>query len=63
MVPITLLGTGDIMPNKQENKLFPGHVHVIIHPPIPPSSAASMMEASHSAIASSMPHELVHYDQ
>ena len=59
VVPITLKGTGDLMPNKKEYLLYPGKVEVVIHPAIPPSDAESMMKASYDAIASELPPELI----
>lgn len=59
VVPITLRGTGDLMPNKREYLLYPGKVEVIIHPAIPVGNADDMMEASYKAIASSLPPELI----
>ena len=58
VVPITLLGTGAIMPSQQEHKMYPGHVHVIIHPPVQPAAADAMLQAARQAIASGMPAEL-----
>lgn len=55
VVPITLVGTGDLMPNKREYLLFPGKVDVVIHPAIAPGDADKMMEAAYQAIASSLP--------
>ena len=54
MVPITLLGTGAIMPNKQEHKMYPGHVRVIVHPPVEPKAADSMMQEAKAAVASAL---------
>ena len=59
VVPITLMGTGDIMPSQQESHMYPGHVHVIIHPPVAPASAEQMLNSSRKAIASAMPPHLV----
>jgi 1-acyl-sn-glycerol-3-phosphate acyltransferase len=59
VVPITLKGTGDLMPNAREYLLYPGRVEVVIHPPVPPSDADSMMNAAFTAIASSLPPEMV----
>jgi 1-acyl-sn-glycerol-3-phosphate acyltransferase len=59
VVPITLRGTGDLMPNKREYLLFPGRVQVVIHPAVPPSDADTMMRAAYDQIASSLPPELI----
>ena len=55
VVPITLVGTGDLMPNKREDLLFPGKVDVVIHPVVAPGDADEMMEAAYKTIASSLP--------
>jgi 1-acyl-sn-glycerol-3-phosphate acyltransferase len=34
VVPITILGSGDVMPSGREGRLHPGHIKVIVHPPI-----------------------------
>ncbi|KAL4450698.1 hypothetical protein ABPG77_001054 [Micractinium sp. CCAP 211/92] len=59
VVPITLVGTGDLMPNNREYLLYPGKVKVIIHPPVAPASADAMADAAYKAVASSLPPELV----
>lgn len=59
VVPITLIGTGRKMPNKQESRLFPGDVEVVVHPPIGPGSADELLKASKDAIASSLPPEML----
>lgn len=55
VVPITLLGTGDLMPNSREYLLYPGKVEVVIHPAVPPSNADTMMTEAYKAVASSLP--------
>ena len=55
VVPITLLGTGDLMPNAKEYLLYPGKVEVIIHPQVAPSTADTMMAEAYKAISSSLP--------
>ena len=54
VVPISLIGTGSIMPSQQELKMFPGHVRVVVHPPIPPKAANVMMQEARHAIASAL---------
>lgn len=54
VVPITLLGTGDLMPNSKEYLLYPGKVEVIIHPAVAPSDADTMMTSAYKAVASSL---------
>ena len=35
VVPITLIGTGALMPNGQEGKLYAGEgVRIVVHPPV-----------------------------
>ncbi|GAB4819901.1 hypothetical protein N2152v2_006947 [Parachlorella kessleri] len=55
VVPITLVGTGDLMPNNREYLLFPGKVKVVVHPAVQPASADVMMNQAAAAIASSLP--------
>ena len=59
VVPITLLGTGAIMPSQQELSMYPGHVRVIVHPRVQPKTADSMMQEARGAIASGLPASLV----
>jgi 1-acyl-sn-glycerol-3-phosphate acyltransferase len=59
VVPITLRGTGDLMPNKKEFLLFPGRVQVVIHPAVPASDADTMMVEAYKAIAGSLPAEMI----
>ena len=58
VVPITLIGTGRKMPNKQESRLFPGDVHMIIHPPVLPHDADKMLVDTREAILSRLPLEM-----
>ena len=62
VVPITLVGTGDLMPNKKEYLLYPGRVEVIIHPLVQASTADVMMTEAFNAIASSLPPEKIGSD-
>ena len=61
VVPITLIGTGRLMPNGQEGRLFWGTgVRIIVHPPLPPETPADvLMDSTRKAIASELPPELV----
>ena len=59
IVPITILGTGNMMPNKQEFKLFPGAARIIVHPRIQPGSADAMLDEAFQRVAGSLPPELV----
>ena len=55
VVPITILGTGKKMPNKQENKMYPGSVEMIVHPPIQPRAASDMLREAQQAVQSRLP--------
>ncbi|MEE4175532.1 MAG: lysophospholipid acyltransferase family protein [Xanthomonadales bacterium] len=59
VLPLTLLGTGDILP---KGTLFvtPGRAKIVVHEAINPAGhdARSLMEASRAAIASALPPEL-----
>ena len=55
VVPVTIVGTGKKMPNKQEDKMYPGGVRMIVHPMIQPSTAHEMLEAARKAVQSGLP--------
>ncbi|KAK9808433.1 hypothetical protein WJX73_004860 [Symbiochloris irregularis] len=55
VIPVTLMGTGAIMPGGKELRMYPGNVHVIIHPRVQPKQADTMMQEARRAIASSLP--------
>ncbi|KAK9843662.1 hypothetical protein WJX81_001549 [Elliptochloris bilobata] len=58
VVPVTLVGTGRLMPNGQESRLFGGGARVVVHPRIPPSKDAdAMAAAARAVIAESLPAE------
>ena len=61
VVPITLIGTGRLMPNGQEGRLFWGSgVRIVVHPPLPANTPADvLMDQTRKAIASKLPPELV----
>lgn len=59
VIPITLIGTGTMMPNKREYLLFPGRAEVIIHPAIQSGDADEMMAQAYAAIAASLPPGMV----
>ena len=59
VVPVTLIGTGALMPNGQESRMYNGSVRMVVHPPIPPSTPDAMMEATRSQIASCLPPSMV----
>ena len=60
VVPVTLIGTGKLMPNGDEGKVYNGSVTMIVHPPIQPKKADDMMLESRAAIASRLPSAAVH---
>ena len=53
VVPITLLGTGDLMPETSE--LNPGTIRIIVHPPIHSEDADDLLARSRAAVASALP--------
>lgn len=58
VVPITMIGTGRLMPNKQESRMFPGNVRMVVHPIIEPQSADKMLEQARNSIQGSLPPEM-----
>lgn len=59
VVPVTLVGTGALMPNGQEGRMYGGRVRMVVHPPIPPGTPDAMMEAARQQIASCLPPAMV----
>jgi 1-acyl-sn-glycerol-3-phosphate acyltransferase len=59
ILPVTLVGTRDILPARSL-KPFPGSVRMVIHPTIMPQGkdVDQLMEETRSAISSAMPSEL-----
>lgn len=55
IVPVTLLGTGRLMPNGQEGKMYNGRVRVVVHSPIAPGNPDQTMEEARRVIASALP--------
>lgn len=55
IVPVTLLGTGHLMPNGQEGRMYSGRVKMIVHPPIGPGNPDDTMEEARRQIASGLP--------
>eukprot|EP00271_Cylindrocystis_brebissonii_P009325 TRINITY_DN24075_c0_g1_i1.p1 TRINITY_DN24075_c0_g1~~TRINITY_DN24075_c0_g1_i1.p1 ORF type:complete len:358 (+),score=50.25 TRINITY_DN24075_c0_g1_i1:331-1404(+) len=51
VVPIAIIGTGDLMPNHMEGTLRPGKVTLVVLPPIVSKSADELCNKSHAAIA------------
>jgi 1-acyl-sn-glycerol-3-phosphate acyltransferase len=56
VVPLTLVGTGALMPNAREHLLFPGRVRLVVHPPLPAGMAAdAAMAAARAVVGSALP--------
>jgi 1-acyl-sn-glycerol-3-phosphate acyltransferase len=58
VVPITLDGTGPLMPNQREGELYPGRVRITVHPAIQSKDADALCDQSRKAVASCLPEEL-----
>mmetsp|Transcript_5842 Transcript_5842/g.21313 ORF Transcript_5842/g.21313 Transcript_5842/m.21313 type:complete len:80 (+) Transcript_5842:793-1032(+) len=54
VVPVTLLGTGDLMPSGQESRLKAGKVKLVIHEPIGGGDAKQMCEEARAVIAAEL---------
>ena len=52
IVPVTLVGTGKLMPNGQEGRMYSGPVRMIVHKPIQPGKPDEMMREAQQEIAS-----------
>jgi len=61
VVPITLIGTGDLMPSGGEGAMRSGRVRIVVHPAIPTKGrdASKVCDEARIAIASALPPELV----
>lgn len=59
VVPITLIGTGELMPNGSEGTLKFGEVRVIVHPPIEGKDADELAKQARAAIAAPLDPERV----
>jgi 1-acyl-sn-glycerol-3-phosphate acyltransferase len=59
VVPITLVGTGEMMPSGKENCLYSGSAKVTVHKPIPPGNADDMMLEARKLIAADLPKNMV----
>lgn len=59
VVPVTLVGTGKLMPNGKENMVYNGSVRMIVHPAVQPKRADEMLLETRNAIASRLPAEAV----
>uniref|UniRef100_A0A383WDN4 1-acyl-sn-glycerol-3-phosphate acyltransferase n=1 Tax=Tetradesmus obliquus TaxID=3088 RepID=A0A383WDN4_TETOB len=64
VVPITLVGTGDIMPSGREGQMYAGRVTIVVHPMIPAKGmdADKVCAEARKAVASALPPELVGSD-
>lgn len=59
IVPVTLVGTGRLMPNGQEGRMYGGPVKMIVHSPIQPGKPDEMMAQAQQDIASCLPASVV----
>ena len=55
IVPVTLVGTGKLMPNGQEGRMYGSPVRMVIHKPIQPGKPDEMMTQARQEIASCLP--------
>jgi len=57
IIPISLVGTGNLMPNGKEGLLFPGSTKMVIHPRIDTEgrNADDVLKEAREAIASALP--------
>lgn len=57
MVPITLIGTGKIMPVGMESRLYPGSIKVVIQKPIYGNNTEQLCNDARNIIAETLVHE------
>lgn len=57
VVPITILGSGDVMPSGHEGELYPGNIKIIVHPPIDSKGmkTGNLSDKCREVIASRLP--------
>jgi 1-acyl-sn-glycerol-3-phosphate acyltransferase len=57
VVPVTILGAGDVMPSGHEGELYKGKIKVIVHPPIITrgKKTSEVADECRDAIASRLP--------
>lgn len=55
VVPITLQGTGSMMPAGREYLLFPGRVVITVHPALHGTDAEALCRAAQEAVESALP--------
>ncbi len=60
-LPALPLPPGALMPSGRESEMWPGHVKIVVHPPIPAkgNTADSMCDKARAAVASALPPALV----
>lgn len=61
IVPLTITGTGDMMPPRHETELELGEVHIVVHPPImirPEDTVTTLRDRTRAAITSALPPHL-----
>lgn len=65
VVPITLVGTGNLMPTGKESRLYPGGVRIVVHPPIASKgkSADEVCALARKAVASALPAHMIGEDK
>eukprot|EP00878_Enallax_costatus_P018209 GHUV01019161.1.p2 GENE.GHUV01019161.1~~GHUV01019161.1.p2 ORF type:complete len:166 (+),score=32.63 GHUV01019161.1:1332-1829(+) len=64
IVPVTLVGTGDVMPAGRESQMYAAPVKIVVHPLIHTKGkdADKVCEEARKAVASALPPELVGLD-
>jgi len=55
VVPVTLVGTGALMPNGGELTLRPGTVDIVVHPPLDAGAADELCASAEKVIRSALP--------
>lgn len=58
LIPITIVGSGDVMPSGKEGELHPGTIQLIVHPPISTCGrrTTNVAEECRQVISSRLPH-------
>eukprot|EP00879_Flechtneria_rotunda_P016294 GHRR01017048.1.p1 GENE.GHRR01017048.1~~GHRR01017048.1.p1 ORF type:complete len:166 (+),score=51.23 GHRR01017048.1:665-1162(+) len=61
VVPITLIGTGNVMPSGRESQMYASPVKIVVHPPIQTAGkdADQVCAEARKAVASGLPRDLV----
>ena len=55
VVPVTLVGTGALLPNGREGELYPGKLKLVVHPKVQSEDAEELAAAARASIASALP--------